>query len=163
MRELQERRLKHASHLARRFFGFLRARPLRPPEQQWVHDQLGSAELRALFFAQRHEDQRHAFEVAMRAGDVQDRIEAALLHDVGKADVSLGAVGRSCATLWALTGLKGPDSWSAYVEHGERGAARLQEAGAGQLTVAFARHHPGPPPPGVRSEDWHALERADDV
>ena len=70
MRELQERRLKHASHLARRFFGFLRARPLRPPEQQWVHDRLASAELRALFFAQRHEDQRHAFEVAMRAGDV---------------------------------------------------------------------------------------------
>ena len=163
MRELQERFLKHPSHLVRRFFGYLRARPLRPPEQQWVHDQLASADLRALFFAQPHQDQRHAFEVATRAGGGRARTEAALLHDVGKADVPLGAIGRSLATLWAATSLPGPEAWSVYAAHGERGAARLAAVEASHLAVSFARNHPGPPPAGVDAEDWRALEHADDV
>ena len=149
------------AHLVRRFFGFITARPLTPSEQLWVSDALG-AKLRRLFYEQQHQDQRHAVDVALRAGDGRLR-EAALLHDVGKSASGLGAFARSLATLWSLTGLPVWGRWRTYLRHGELGAAMLERAGAGDLAVAFARHHPGPVPAGVDGGAWRALEAADDV
>ena len=149
-------------HLVRRFFGFLRASPLTPVEQDRVSRAL-TQPLGSLFFRQRPEDQRHALEVASRVGDRSDLIEAALLHDVGKSASDLGAVGRSLATMWSVTGLGMPHRWRRYVDHGTVGAALLEDAGAGPLAVAFAHHHPGPPPPGIAPADWRALSDADDA
>lgn len=155
------------SHLVRRFFGFLSAEPLTPAEQQFVHDAL-VAELRRLFFAQSPQDQRHALDVAERAGcletDAGDpRLEAALLHDIGKSGLGMGALARSFATLWTAAGLSTRGRWTTYADHGTRGARILREAGASELAVAFAEHHPGPVPEGIRAEDWAALSSADEV
>jgi hypothetical protein len=149
-------------HLVRRFVGFVVARPLSPVEQAEVHDAL-EPDLRRLFFAQPVPDQRHALDVARRAGGGPERVEAALLHDVGKTGCGLGAVGRSLATLWSFSGLPIWGSWRTYLEHGEIGAQLLETAGASDLTVAFTRQHPGPVPGGVDIDDWRALTAADDV
>ena len=66
-------------HLIRRFLGFLFARPLTPKEQHQVRGLLDSALARA-FFAQRPQDQRHAFTVLQRVGASRELAEAALLH-----------------------------------------------------------------------------------
>lgn len=122
---------------------------------------LPSAEAR-LFFDQDPADQRHAYEVARRVerrGDVA--VRAALLHDVGKRHAGIGAVRRSLATLMDLAGLPLPARWRAYRDHGRRGAEELERAGADALSVAFARHHPSGPPPGVDTTTWRALLEAD--
>ncbi len=149
-------------HLAKRFFGFISATPLSPAEQQWVHGSLASDELRRLFFAQRAEDQRHALDVARAVGGPPDRMEAALLHDVGKSAVGLGAVGRSLATVLGVTSMPIPGEFETYLAHGELGATMIEQAGGTSLAVAFARHHPGEAPPGVDVHDWAALEAADE-
>ncbi|MDJ0791202.1 MAG: hypothetical protein QNJ71_04840 [Acidimicrobiia bacterium] len=149
-------------HLATRFFGFISSTPLSPAEQQWVHDCLASDALRSLFFAQRSEDQRHAVAVARAAGGPPDRTEAALLHDVGKSSVGLGAVGRSFATVWNAMSMPVTGEFKAYLAHGELGASMIEDAGGSPLAVAFARHHPGQAPPGVDRNDWAALEAADE-
>ena len=148
-------------HLIRRFFGFVTARPLSPSEQRFVAANL-SPELAALFFSQPSQDQRHALEVAARTGD-PDLLEAALLHDVGKAQSGLGALGRSLATLWGATGLPVWGRWRVYLAHGRIGADRLQAHGAMPLTVHFARHHPGRVPDGIDPRSWEALAAADDA
>lgn len=150
------------THLVRRFFGSLRARSLTPYEQAEVHDAL-ERDLRRLFFAQAVPDQRHAFEVAKRAGGGSERTEAALLHDVGKTVSDLGAFSRSFATICAVIGVPVRGDWLTYVHHGDIGAHMLEAAGAGQLTVSFALSHPGPVPEGIDPTDWRALAVADDA
>lgn len=148
-------------HLARRFFGYLRSTPPTPGELDTVRTQL-SAELYPLFVAMNAQDQRHAMEVAQRAGDPAI-VEAALLHDVGKSAAPIGAFARSLATVASALRIPVTGSWRLYREHGEIGAAMLESAGANPLTVAFARFHPGPPPTGISTDRWHALEDADDI
>ena len=150
------------THLVRRFFGFLTAQPLTPREQSAVHDALDPA-LHRLFFAQSIPDQRHAVQVAERAEGGSDRVEAALLHDVGKTGSSLGAFGRSFATVAGALNLPARRRWLTYLHHGAIGADMLQRAGASNLSVAFARSHPGPVPDGIDPDDWHALAEADEV
>ncbi len=147
-------------HLVRRFFGFLVAAPLTPSEQRIVSDAL-AAPVARLFFTQRPEDQRHAFEVARPFRDDPDLFEAALTHDVGKTVGNLGALARSAATIGAALRLPLPERWRTYLDHGPLGADALAEAGAGALAVAFARHHPGSPPDGVDPDAWHQLEESD--
>ncbi len=149
-------------HLVRRFFGFLTATPLSPGEQQQVRDLLRPA-LARLFFAQRREDQRHAFNVQQSVGGTDDIAEAALLHDVGKTHSGLGAFSRSLATLCNGIGLPTRGHWKTYLDHGNIGADMLTEADASELAISFTRHHPGPPPVGVSQEAWHALEEADNA
>ena len=150
-------------HLVRRFFGFLRAKPLSPDEQARVHRAL-TPQLRRLFFAQPPEDQRHAVEVLARIDTATPEvIEAALMHDVGKAASRIGAFQRSLATLAGLAHLPVRRRWRRYLDHGEIGAAWLADAGASDLTVAFARAHPGPAPPGVDEVAWSLLASADDA
>ncbi len=147
-------------HLVRRFFGFLTAVPLSPSEQIEITLAL-DPQLQRLFYRQRHEDQRHAYEVARRVSARPDRIEAALLHDVGKTKVTLGPIGRAFATLWSLTSLPIWGQWRLYLDHGQIGADLLEANGAGVFAVAFARNHPGPPPDGIERKSWTELERAD--
>jgi hypothetical protein len=109
-----------------------------------------------------HQDQRHAIDVATRTADAT-LTEAALLHDVGKSVVQLGAITRSCATVSDSLSFPIPGSWDLYLLHGEIGAAMLEAAGAAPLTVAFARFHPGPAPNGIIESQWLALAKADDL
>jgi hypothetical protein len=147
-------------HLVKRFFGFLTATRPGPEDQLFVSRSLHTDLLR-LFYKQRVEDQRHALDVARRVQDRPHLIEAALMHDIGKTEIGLGAIGRSVATLWALTSLPIWGEWLLYIDHGPRGADLLEDAGAGDLALAFARHHPGPVPSGFDEADWHLLETAD--
>lgn len=157
-------RISEAGHLVRRFFGHLRARPLSPREQDIVRDAL-PGELSALFYRQASADQRHALVVAMRVRDRRpgdaDAFVAALVHDVGKAEVAIGAVSRSLATVFEALRLPMPHRWRTYRAHGTNGAAALEAAGAPLLAVAFARHHPGPPPAAIDGEAWSDLAAAD--
>lgn len=108
-------------------------------------------------------DRRHAVGVARRALRLAGReggagaetaafVAAALLHDVGKVDARLGAVGRACATLAALlVGREAVVAWesapglrsrlAAYLQHDRLGAEHLAAAGSACLTVAWAREH----------------------
>jgi hypothetical protein len=154
------------AHLARRFFGHLRARPLSPVEQDRVAAVL-EPETAHLFFRQAAPDQRHALEVAQRVSsarpDDREAFVAALVHDVGKAESAIGPVARSMATVIAALRLPLPDAWRRYRDHGALGAAALEAVGAPALAVAFARYHPGPPPPGVDPATWADLAHADDT
>ena len=149
----------------RRFFGFVRARPLSPAEQQTVAGHLMAAE-RPLFWAQTPADQRHAYDTMRRAAQhAGDRLvlRAALLHDVGKGLVELGAVGRSVAT--ALDALRVPlrGRYAAYRNHGPLGADLLATAGAEPLAIDFARRHPDSDPGGNDPALWRILLEADHV
>jgi len=149
-------------HLVRRFFGFLTATPLSPMEQDEIHDALPSRLVR-LFFSQRTEDQRHALDVRSRVGDEPVLVQAALLHDVGKIDSDLGAIGRSLATIWSTTSLPIWGRWQAYLDHGRLGADLLESHGADELAVAFTRYHPGAVPKGFDAVRWKLLSSADDA
>lgn len=148
-------------HLIRRFFGFLRARPLTPLEQRYVNNAL-RVQLARAFFAQRHEDQRHALEVERRIGQ-GTCTEAALLHDIGKSESNLGAFSRSLATIWHGIGLGATGRWQLYLTHGALGADTLESLGANELAVAFTRYHPGPSPTGIDPAAWRLLEDADNA
>ncbi len=147
-------------HLARRFFGYVTSNPPTPDELDAVRTQLGT-DLFNLFIIMNPQDQRHAIEVAGRIED-DALVEAALLHDVGKSASHVGAVGRSFATIASAISIPVSGSWDLYLDHGEIGASMLETAGADTITIAFARFHPGPPPPDVSAVQWHALEEADD-
>lgn len=151
------------AHLVRRFFGFVRARPLSPGEQQTVAGYLTPAE-RPLFWAQAAADQRHAYDTmrraAQHAGDRQV-LRAALLHDVGKGLVSLGAVGRSLATVLDALRLPLRGRFARYRNHGPLGADLLAAAHAEPLIVDFARRHPEPDPGGNDPAEWRILLDAD--
>ncbi|MFV1998903.1 MAG: hypothetical protein ACC654_00910 [Acidimicrobiia bacterium] len=151
-----------ALHLVRRFFGFLTAAPLSPKEQVEIHEALPSR-LAPLFFAQRPEDQRHALDVYSRVGSDPVLVQAALLHDVGKIESDLGAIGRSLATLWSATSLPIWGRWQAYLDHGRLGADVLEAHEADDLAVAFTRHHPGTAPNAVDPVHWQRLGAADDT
>jgi len=149
-------------HLLRRFFGFLTAKPLSPSDQRHVADLL-HPRLSRVFFAQRPEDQRHAFEVQARVQSSQECTQAALLHDIGKTESGLGAVARSLATVCRGIGIPTSGRWSSYLDHGALGADMLADLEADDLAVAFTRFHPGPPPSNVERADWRRLEDADDA
>ena len=156
--------MTEGAHLVRRFFGHFRARPLSPGEQDRVREVLPD-DLASLFFRQHAADQRHAYIVARRVQTVRpddrDALIAALLHDVGKSAVAIGAIERSLATVLHVLHVPLPRRWRRYREHGELGAAALESAAAPALAVAFARHHPGAPPPGIDPELWADLSAAD--
>jgi hypothetical protein len=151
-------------HLTRRFFGVLRAEPLRPGEQAAAARLLRPAE-RGLFWGQRPADQRHGLECAVavltRRPDRPDLARAALLHDIGKRQAALGAPGRALATTLGFVHLPVRGRFAAYLGHGPAGAADLEAAGAESLIVSFARHHHAGRPADVPADDWAELCRAD--
>ena len=159
-----KRHLETAAHLAGRFFGHLGAGAPGPADQQYVHDHLTPA-CAAVFWTQSPADQEHAVTVARRVeaaiGDDPETIEAALLHDIGKRDVRIGAIGRSIATVLDAAGLPMTRSMRAYRDHGPSGGRILESAGCGRLAVAFAGAHPAGPPADVDAARWQVLLGAD--
>lgn len=151
-------------HLVRRFFGFLWAGPLSPREQSEISALLADSES-SLFWRQAMQDQRHGLDVARRVLIARpgDRLaaRAALLHDVGKVGIGLGAIQRSLATVLDAFGVPLRGAYETYRRHGIVGAEHLQTIGADDLVVSFARHHPGPPPNGADSQQWQVLLDAD--
>lgn len=151
-------------HLAGRFFLALAPVGPRPPAERWALDHLSPSE-RPLFAAMSGPDRRHAIGVARRAvrlaGDepVPDGfVAAALLHDVGKIEASLGTFGRVLATVAAvavgrqrLASFEPPAAAGAlgrwrhrvarYLRHDAIGAGLLEEAGSSPLAVDWAREH----------------------
>ncbi len=177
-------------HLSRRFFTALSPLGPRPEDEEWAQAQLLDGE-RALWQRMSGPDRRHAVGVARdtirRLGPERasrDVVAAALLHDVGKVEASLGTlsrvgvtlaavvVGRSRLTRWAeRTGAVQPDGvrhpWRAraglYLGHDRLGARLLERAGSEAVTVAWAAEH------HIPSDQWsldartgEALKAADD-
>jgi putative nucleotidyltransferase with HDIG domain len=146
-------------HLVARFAGSVRARPLDAGDQAFVRGALRPEELECwdrLGRADRTESVATARGVLEALGPDADPswVAAALLHDVGKAQTGLGAVGRAGATVvGALAGHGRARAWpnaiGRYVNHDELGAQRLREAGARPEAVAWAAAH-------HRRERWPA-------
>ncbi len=155
--------LHRLAHLGRRFLQVAFARPLTPTEMSEAAGALDAEGLR-LFRAQDHSDQRHAHTVMRRVaaatGD-PDAAAAALLHDVGKAGLGMGAVTRTVATIAVALHLPLTVRMERYRRHGEIGADRLTAAGATPLVVDFARRHPDPDPGGNDPVTWSLLLAAD--
>lgn len=153
-------------HLAGRFFLSLAPVGPRRPAELWALDQLSPSE-RPLFAAMSGPDRRHAIGVARRAMRLaggeevpEGFVAAALLHDVGKIEASLGTFGRVFATVAAVAvgrqrladfeppagaGAGAVARWrrrvARYLRHDAIGAGLLQEAGSSPLTVGWAREH----------------------
>lgn len=162
-----------AGHLARRFFGSLRPRPLDELDRVWVRSQLTAAE-HGVFGLLGAADRAEALATARRlAAALRDTAHegdtrwtaAALCHDVGKSVAALGPVGRALATAaGALPGVRPGGRAGAYLAHAEIGARLLADAGARPETVAWAAAHHDPArwPTGlVPREVCEALARAD--
>ena len=152
------------SHLSRRFFDVLLARPLLDSEQGAVNSWLNGPE-QSLFFAQSNVDQRHGYTAGLTvvAAGVTDTtvIRAALLHDVGKRHAHLGVIGRVVASLLILLRVPLRGRLLAYRDHGQVAAGELRGIGAEPLIVDFARDHHGQRPPTIDVETWALLQSAD--
>jgi hypothetical protein len=140
-------------------------------ERARAADVLGP-ELAPLFGGLPVNEQRHALDVLAtleRMGE-QDRVllQAALLHDMGKASAGFSVVDRSLAVLleavapamFARLRDRLPDfqrRYQAYRQHAAIGAARLEQLGATELAAVIAEHHA----PAPLLERTRRLRRAD--
>jgi len=135
------------------------SRPLSEAEQDEVRSLCRSDEETALFFTQPDADQQHGLATARHAAPGLRR--AALLHDVGKQVSGLGVIGRSIASAAAKLRLPVGGRYAQYLDHGPVGAGLLEEAGAEEIVVEYARHHHGTRPATISYEDWMLLMEAD--
>jgi len=153
------------SHLIRRFFDVLLARPLDSAERAAVEAWLDSSQSE-VFFSQPHSDQRHGYHAALVVLSAADAdvstVRAALLHDVGKRHSRLGVVGRSVVSVLIRVGLPLTERGRLYRDHGEIAARELGELGCEALIVDFARHHHGERPSGIPPHIWELLQLADE-
>ena len=163
-----------ARHLATRFFGSIRVRPLAAADIDLVHDALLAPERECwerLGPADRAESVATArAAIAALEPPADSRwVAAALLHDVGKAESRLGPVARAGATVVAtVAGPRRVRGWNnaigRYLDHDELGSARLREAGARREAVEWAavHHRPGLwPQTGIPPEVCRILAAAD--
>jgi hypothetical protein len=172
-------------HLAERFFGALSPLGPAPTDEAWALGSLLEGE-QALWRRMSGPDRRHAVAVARETvrllgpDDPQrDVIAAALLHDVGKVESSLGTfarvgvtlaamvVGRSRLLGWAgVAPERGRPSRRArvglYLTHDRLGAQLLGSAGSEVLTISWAgEHHLEPSRWTVEPKVAAALKAAD--
>ncbi len=113
----------------------------------------------ALFRRMSPYDQEHAVDVLNRLRKQGWRdgelMQAALLHDVGKAFVRSNLWRRVAhVLLWAA---RSGDAWrDGYARHAEVGAEAAARAGSSPDVVALIRRHhePLPLPPRDRLDDW---------
>lgn len=152
------------THLIRRFVDVATAQPLDALESQLIELWL-PASLEEIFRDQPGYDQRHGYEAALSviaAGfDDPDVVTAALLHDVGKRHAGLGLIGRSVASVFILAGVRLPERFAAYRDHGLVAARELAERAAPSLAIDFALHHHGERPSTIPQEAWEVLIAAD--
>ncbi len=161
-------------HLVSRFFGSLRPRPLAPDDLAFVRAALTPAELACwerLGPADRVESVTTAREAGRELGPGADErwIAAALLHDVGKTETRFGPFRRAGATAVAIVvGERRVRRWGnaigRYVDHDERGARLLEQAGARREAVEWAAIHHRParwPGSAVPPEMCRVLAAAD--
>jgi hypothetical protein len=144
--------IRHAAHLATRFFGSLSSAPPPPADEAWVRTQLLPVE-RAMWARQTVADRRHCIGVArrfvaLRPDAPRSAVAGALLHDVGKLDARLGTFGRVVARL--IGGRT--DRLRRYLDHERIGAEWLAEAGADPVTVELVAGH-GPWFPALMAAD----------
>ena len=145
--------MARAVHLVRRFLRALTAR-IDPAERRVIADNLTPAQ-QQLFWAMMVQDQRHSLDVfyTLQRRGCQDRdvLVAALLHDVGKGYVRLW---QRVVFVLLLVGAPGlfrrlakpnGSGWrramAAIKEHGYRGAALAEKAGAPPAVVELIRNH----------------------
>ena len=145
--------LARAAYRSRQFLAALGAR-LSPAERQTIAAHLTPAQQR-LFSAMTGRDQRHSLDVlqALQGMGCQEEevLLAALLHDVGKGSVRLwhrvAYVLLQAASPRLLDRLAQPNGrgwrWAmaAIRDHGARGAALAEAAGAPAVVVEVIRHH----------------------
>ena len=134
---------------------------------------LGTGEV-ALWRRMSGPDRRHAVGVARKVsialpggqpGDVRRAVlAAALLHDAGKVESGLGTLARVPATVIGLAARsRARGRVAAYLDHPNRGARLLREAGSAPFTVAWAAEHHLPPARWSVAPDLGAvLSAADD-
>jgi HD domain len=172
-------------HLSARFFGALLPLGPRSDDESWALAHLTDGE-RELWYRMSGPDRRHAVRVARDTmsllGGEEDRrdvIAAALLHDVGKVEASLGTFARVAVTFsaivfgrlrmlhWAGDETGSPVSrWRTriglYLTHDKLGAELLGRAGSQKLTVSWAEeHHLAPEKWTVDARIGTALKTAD--
>ena len=126
-----------AMHLVRRWWSSLSRRPPKTDDVAWVRNQFLAGEFE-LWNRMSRADRRHSIVVARRftrarPDAVRDEISAALLHDIGKIDTSLGTFERVLATI------VGPrtDRWRRYHDHELIGPELCRAAGSSALTLAI--------------------------
>lgn len=133
---------------------------------------LGPA-LAPLFHSLPINDQRHGLDVletVTRLDDHPDRLllQAALLHDVGKAGAGFSVVDRSLIVFLRAVSPRLLDvllrarpemarRYRVYTDHARIGAERVQTNGASQLAAIIAEHHD----PEPASDVTRHLQRAD--
>ncbi|MBM3684405.1 MAG: hypothetical protein FJW83_07675 [Actinobacteria bacterium] len=137
------RTLREVPHLARRFVDAFRRSEPSEADTLWAAGIAGPAA--ALWEAQSVQDRRHTIAVA-RAVEGSDPprwvLEAALLHDVGKAEAALGPLGRSLATVLEILGVgSAPGALGRYLTYPRRGAELLAAVGSDPLVVRWAAEH----------------------
>lgn len=125
-------------HLARRWWGTVRARPLDEVDLAWVRDVLSPSE-GELWQSMDWRDRTHSYIVARRfeslIGPGAERrraaLAAALLHDVGKVQSHLSTIERVAATV--LRG--GSERFRAYLNHEAIGVELCRQAGSEPETL----------------------------
>ncbi len=145
--------MKQIWHLAPRFFTSLSPRPAAADDIAWATSHLLPAEA-DMWLAQSNQDQRHSAAVARRFAArrpdaTREEIAGALLHDVGKNTCGLGTFGRVAAT---LVGPRLTDSFRAYHDHEEIGAAMAASVGSDPATVELIAGR-GPAYPDLQASD----------
>jgi putative nucleotidyltransferase with HDIG domain len=116
-------------HLARRLIESVRASSVDQIDLEWVRETL-SAEEFALWSKMQVMDRVHSIGVARRLisgslGVEKFEVVAALLHDVGKLQSSLGVPARIAATILGPRNRK----WREYLDHESIGASMCRDAG----------------------------------
>lgn len=149
--------MSNAIHLTARFFGSLRPGGPSEANRSWIETTLSEAEY-GLWRRMSGPDRRHSAQVGRDVERILGNeatapvLAAALLHDVGKIDASLGTWGRVIATLSAkVAGHDAASLWikssgftrrvGLYLHHPEIGADMLELAGSDPLTVSWAEEH----------------------
>jgi hypothetical protein len=170
-------------HLAARFFGALSPAGPPPDDEAWALGSLLQGE-QDLWRRLSGPDRRHAVGVARDTVSLlgpeepsREIVAAALLHDAGKVESSLGTFARVWVTLAALVvGRQRLLQWAAspsepltyrarvglYLSHDRVGARLLESAGSEELTIAWAEeHHLAPERWTVDARVGAALKAAD--
>ncbi len=164
-----------AVYRGRQFFVALTATGLSQADRDLVEQYLSPAQ-QELFARMSHGDQQHAAAVARALIDEgwvdSELIQAALLHDVGKAGGGLSLGYRVAIVLlrafWpaGLKWMAATDSgWRrpfyVHQQHPEIGAQRAADTGSSTRVVELIRHHQSPVRNGPYSRELGILQIAD--